>query len=78
MGAFDEKKFLKIMELSSLFDFSTQKNVPSYIYLRQVAIEILSVLVTSASSERFFSITKYSLGDKRQKKLPKAMLKISI
>ena len=67
MGAFDEYKFEKMMEWSSLFDIWTQKNAPIHKYLLHVAIEIWSVLVTSSSSERLFSISTHSFGERRLK-----------
>ena len=63
--AFDEYKTLKVRDLPSLLDFWNKRDSNESKYLNMVAIDILSILVSSASAERQFSKSKYALSDRR-------------
>ena len=62
---FDEYKLIQEDKNIDLYEFWKKLNNGKFSSLSKVAIEILSVLVTSASSEREFSVAKRILGYRR-------------
>ena len=62
---FEEYKLIQETKKIDLYDFWKKMNDGKFKILSKVAIEILSILVTSASSEREFSLTKRILGFRR-------------